>query len=188
MSREAAEERLQLPPRATPDQIRKQYQTLYSEFQVRVTNAPTPTLRRRYEEQLREVQEAYDLLGAGDAHAAAGVSPRAAPANIALSAKSMLDLPADEPSYLETVAPPIAREAPGRGDADQKPTAPPAEEMRRCPHCAEQILAAARVCKHCGRKVTPLDAKSGSGGTVLVLFILALLIGGALAVYFNQSS
>ena len=27
--------------------------------------------------------------------------------------------------------------------------------MRRCPHCAESIKAAARVCKHCGRDVMP---------------------------------
>jgi membrane protein YdbS with pleckstrin-like domain len=27
---------------------------------------------------------------------------------------------------------------------------------RECPHCAEQILTRARVCKHCGRDVTPI--------------------------------
>lgn len=27
--------------------------------------------------------------------------------------------------------------------------------MRRCPHCAESIKAAAAVCKHCGRDVPP---------------------------------
>jgi uncharacterized membrane protein YdbT with pleckstrin-like domain len=27
---------------------------------------------------------------------------------------------------------------------------------RECPYCAERILARARVCKHCGRDVTPL--------------------------------
>jgi membrane protein YdbS with pleckstrin-like domain len=27
---------------------------------------------------------------------------------------------------------------------------------RECPHCAERILARARVCKHCGRDVTPV--------------------------------
>ena len=33
--------------------------------------------------------------------------------------------------------------------------APPREE-RDCPHCAERILARAKVCKHCGRDVEPL--------------------------------
>jgi uncharacterized membrane protein YdbT with pleckstrin-like domain len=37
------------------------------------------------------------------------------------------------------------------------PPAAPAEERveRECPFCAERILARARVCKHCGREVTP---------------------------------
>lgn len=30
--------------------------------------------------------------------------------------------------------------------------------LRRCPHCAETIKAAARVCKHCGRDSAPLGA------------------------------
>lgn len=29
---------------------------------------------------------------------------------------------------------------------------------RECPHCAERILARARVCKHCGREVVPTSA------------------------------
>jgi uncharacterized membrane protein YdbT with pleckstrin-like domain len=29
-------------------------------------------------------------------------------------------------------------------------------EERDCPHCAERILARARVCKHCGRDVVPV--------------------------------
>lgn len=31
--------------------------------------------------------------------------------------------------------------------------APSADATRRCPYCAEQILAAAIVCKHCSRDV-----------------------------------
>lgn len=40
----------------------------------------------------------------------------------------------------------------------QSPTALAAETPRverECPYCAERILARARVCKHCGREVTP---------------------------------
>jgi len=36
----------------------------------------------------------------------------------------------------------------------QEPTAGRVE--RECPHCAERILARARVCKHCGRDVVPV--------------------------------
>jgi uncharacterized membrane protein YdbT with pleckstrin-like domain len=34
----------------------------------------------------------------------------------------------------------------------------PARAERECPHCAERILAKARVCKHCGRDVEPVSA------------------------------
>lgn len=30
--------------------------------------------------------------------------------------------------------------------------------LRRCPHCAESIKAAARVCKHCGRESTAIGS------------------------------
>ena len=29
-------------------------------------------------------------------------------------------------------------------------------DERECPHCAEQILSKAKVCKHCGRDVEPI--------------------------------
>jgi uncharacterized membrane protein YdbT with pleckstrin-like domain len=32
----------------------------------------------------------------------------------------------------------------------------PSRDERDCPHCAERILARARVCKHCGRDVNPV--------------------------------
>jgi DNA-directed RNA polymerase subunit RPC12/RpoP len=37
-----------------------------------------------------------------------------------------------------------------------EPVAAPRFE-RECPYCAELILAKARVCKHCGRDVEPLN-------------------------------
>jgi Na+-transporting NADH:ubiquinone oxidoreductase subunit NqrC len=36
-------------------------------------------------------------------------------------------------------------------------TAEPVREERECPFCAELILKKARVCKHCGREVEPLQ-------------------------------
>lgn len=36
--------------------------------------------------------------------------------------------------------------------------APDESILRKCPHCAEQILKEAKVCKHCGRDVEPVDA------------------------------
>jgi uncharacterized membrane protein YdbT with pleckstrin-like domain len=45
-----------------------------------------------------------------------------------------------------------------RGGPPTMPTAgtPDARVERECPHCAERILARARVCKHCGRDVVPV--------------------------------
>jgi hypothetical protein len=35
--------------------------------------------------------------------------------------------------------------------------APTSRQERECPHCAEMILGQAKLCKHCGRDVVPLD-------------------------------
>ena len=43
-----------------------------------------------------------------------------------------------------------------RGGYVAAPLGGAAREERDCPHCAERILARARVCKHCGRDVEPV--------------------------------
>jgi uncharacterized membrane protein YdbT with pleckstrin-like domain len=44
-----------------------------------------------------------------------------------------------------------------RGSQSPKAAGAEAPRLEReCPHCAERILARARVCKHCGREVTPV--------------------------------
>lgn len=45
---------------------------------------------------------------------------------------------------------------------ESAPSAPPmaagpARDERDCPHCAERILKRAKVCKHCGRDVEPVE-------------------------------
>jgi len=43
----------------------------------------------------------------------------------------------------------------GEGEAEHGTPEPPIaiEDLRTCPHCAEEIKAAAIVCKHCGRDI-----------------------------------
>ena len=43
-------------------------------------------------------------------------------------------------------------------DDENRASGAPRDE-RECPHCAELILKKARVCKHCGRDVEPLDVQ-----------------------------
>ena len=40
----------------------------------------------------------------------------------------------------------------------EQPVEPP-KSTRECPYCAEDILAKAKVCKHCGRDVEPIEEK-----------------------------
>jgi DNA-directed RNA polymerase subunit RPC12/RpoP len=43
------------------------------------------------------------------------------------------------------------------GEARAKSTRTHSDEReRRCPHCAEWVLAQASVCKHCGRDIEPM--------------------------------
>jgi len=55
--------------------------------------------------------------------------------------------------------------------------------MRTCPYCAEEILAKAIKCKHCGERLDSPSKASGSR-TVNPLGVLLFLVGLGLAVYF----
>ena len=53
---------LKLNGAAGEDEIRRSFQTLYSEFEARASNAPTDALRGSYRGRLESVQSAYRLL------------------------------------------------------------------------------------------------------------------------------
>lgn len=51
------------------------------------------------------------------------------------------------------------RNAPGSAPLTSAPVNdPPAKQMRVCPHCAEDVLAAATLCKHCKSSLEPIAA------------------------------
>jgi hypothetical protein len=88
---------------ASPAEVRKRYEVLVNEYDVRLMNAPTAALRRSYQKALQEIREACEAL-------APGGSPGAPQ-----------DLPSAEPAYrsdpVNVPAPPPAEAVPVAADA-----------------------------------------------------------------------
>lgn len=47
------------------------------------------------------------------------------------------------------------------------PTTTDARDERECPWCAETILVAAKICKHCGKEVPPLSATNKRARSII---------------------
>jgi hypothetical protein len=45
--------------------VRRRYQKLYNDFQVRLTNAPTPALKKMYQKNIQDLRTACDVLCPG---------------------------------------------------------------------------------------------------------------------------
>ncbi len=56
---------LGLNEQATPSEIQKRYQELYDDYNIRLTNAPTPALKKLYQKNLQEIEDAYSKLNIG---------------------------------------------------------------------------------------------------------------------------
>jgi hypothetical protein len=82
VTRDDALHTLSLTADATADMVEARYRELYSEFQIRLTNAPTPPLKRVYQQRLRELEEARGALIASAPDQGADL-PIAAPVNTA---------------------------------------------------------------------------------------------------------
>ncbi len=126
---------LELPAGASREQIQKRYQELYSDFQVRLTNAPTADLKKKYTQKLAELRDAFELL-----------VPPASPSVIG-------HLPAAEPieGAAEAAPPPVApaaraAAAPAVAAAAVKPEAGP--RRRGIPASTLIVLALGLVAMH----------------------------------------
>ena len=60
-----AAEILGLAPGTPPADVRRQYQKLHNDLQVRMTNTPSPSLKRMYQKNLQELKLACELLAPG---------------------------------------------------------------------------------------------------------------------------
>jgi len=45
--------------------VRRRYQKLYNDFQIRLTNAPTPSLKKMYQKNIQDLRAAAEALAPG---------------------------------------------------------------------------------------------------------------------------
>jgi pSer/pThr/pTyr-binding forkhead associated (FHA) protein len=60
-----AAEMLGIAAGAPPADVRRQYQKLHNDLQVRMTNTPSPSLKRMYQKNLQELKLACEVLAPG---------------------------------------------------------------------------------------------------------------------------
>jgi ATP-dependent Zn protease len=64
-SKKESLEILNLTEDASRSEIDSRYNELYSDFQIRLTNAPTPNLKKLYQKNLQEIEDAYAQITGG---------------------------------------------------------------------------------------------------------------------------
>jgi hypothetical protein len=62
MNKQEAIQLLAVAENASNDDIKAKYAELYNEYQIRLTNAPTPNLKKLYQKNLQELNEALTFL------------------------------------------------------------------------------------------------------------------------------
>jgi FHA domain len=65
MSPAEAAELIGLWPGSPPEEVRKRYQKLYNDFQIRLTNAPTPALKKMYQRNMQDIKTACEVIAPG---------------------------------------------------------------------------------------------------------------------------
>jgi hypothetical protein len=95
MTKEEAAAILGILPTSTIEEVRRRYQELHSDYQIRLTNAPTPMLRKAYQKNLQELREASQVLYPGLELTTASDLPTSQPVSTtsaATSAKKPADI------------------------------------------------------------------------------------------------
>jgi hypothetical protein len=135
MTRTDAATILGIDPSAAPEEAKRAYQELFTEHQVRLTNAPTPALRSLYQARLLELEEARDAFLANSLSDADSDLPTDQP--------SIPAYRSSEPAPRQPSAPPPPPAEP-RARLEQQPPPPPREEISRAePQRTETIRDAA---------------------------------------------
>jgi hypothetical protein len=65
MGEAEAAEIMGLWPGSPADEVKRRYQKMYNDFQIRLTNAPTPTLKRMYQKNIQDLRSAAEILCPG---------------------------------------------------------------------------------------------------------------------------
>ena len=147
-----------LPAGSSEEQIRQRYQELFSEYQVRLTNAPTPKLKEKYNQRLEELRAAFAELVPDAAGALATDLPSAKP----------VDTPKAEPA--EPVRPPAETSPPPQDVAPSQGAEPaPAKEKQPLPKSA--LVMAGLGVLALGLAVTMLVLFLGAGKTKADLIV-----------------
>ena len=65
MTEAEAAEILGLWPGTSAEEVKRRYQKLFNDFQIRITNAPTPALKKMYQKNIQDLRMAADILSPG---------------------------------------------------------------------------------------------------------------------------
>jgi predicted component of type VI protein secretion system len=65
MTEAEAAEILGLWPGSPAEEVKRRYQKLFNDFQIRITNAPTPALKKMYQKNIQDLRTAADLISPG---------------------------------------------------------------------------------------------------------------------------
>lgn len=100
MNEQKAFELLDLEPGASASEIRRAYQEIYNELQIRLTNAPIEHQKELYRKRLTAVEEAYLFLG-GESEEDLSELPSMGPVETASEEKAQASKPMSEAAALE---------------------------------------------------------------------------------------